>query len=416
MTIILYAIPVFFLLIGIELLMEKRRNTQYYRVNDAISSLSAGVLSRMVGIFKSLVPFTLYILVYENAALMTLPETLWVWIIAFVLYDFFYYWNHRFGHEVSLFWASHVVHHSSEDYNLTTALRQTSGGFFTFIFYMPMALLGFDPVMLLTVGALNLVYQFWVHTQHIGKLGWLEWILVTPSNHRVHHAQNQIYLDRNYGGVFIIWDRLFGSFQDELEDEKPIYGVRKALHSWNPFWANLQIYSQLIKDSVHTKKWSDKVRVWFGRTGWRPADVSAAYPITPVDLTQFTRFDTELTKATKVYVIVQYVLTAIVGVYLMMNATNMAIVTQLLVASYVIASSVNVAWVMENRSAAMRIEWLKNSLVMLASLLVYMPQWLSATLFVGALLSLCLLVAVKRSQPQVDQSSVSQQDSLHKLT
>jgi sterol desaturase/sphingolipid hydroxylase (fatty acid hydroxylase superfamily) len=363
MSIILYAIPVFFLLIAAELIAEKVRNTQYYRVNDAISSLSVGVLSRMIGVLKALVPLTFYVLAFEHFAIFELPQTWWMWLAIFILYDFFYYWNHRCGHEISLFWAAHVVHHSSEDYNLTTALRQSSGSFFNFIFFIPLALLGVDPLVLISVGSVNLVYQFWVHTQHVGKLGVLEWFMVTPSNHRVHHAQNQIYLDRNYGGVFIIWDRLFGTYQDELASEKPIYGVRKALKSWNPFFANIQVYKQLIQDSLHTKRWADKLKVWFGRTGWRPEDVMQKFPMDKVDLSQFKPYNTSITGAKKAYCILQYVLIAIVGVYLMMSTNLLAMSEQLIIALLVVAASVNVAWIMENRTIALWLEWPKTLLL-----------------------------------------------------
>jgi len=210
MNIILYAIPIFFLLIAIELITERVRGTDYYRVNDSLTSLATGIINQIVNVSKRLIPFTLYVLVEQQFAIFQLGESWIVWAFAFVLYDFCYYWNHRMGHEVNILWASHVVHHSSEEYNLTTALRQTGTGFLGIIFYLPLAVLGFDPVMILSVGALNLVYQFWVHTRHIGKLGFLEKIFVTPSNHRAHHAQNSVYIDRNYGGVFILWDRLFG--------------------------------------------------------------------------------------------------------------------------------------------------------------------------------------------------------------
>jgi alkylglycerol monooxygenase len=231
MNFIIYAIPIFFLLIAIELIAEKWRKTNYYRTNDAINSLSAGVLSQMTGLLKKLIPFTLYLMVFEHIQLFTLPNQWWVWLFAFVAYDFLYYWNHRLGHEINLLWAAHVVHHSSEEYNLTTALRQSSGSIVSWVFYLPLAIIGVDPVVLISVGSLNLIYQFWVHTRHIPKLGWYELFFVTPSNHRVHHAQNQIYLDRNYGGVFIIWDRIFGTFQEELDTQKPVYGIRKALQS-----------------------------------------------------------------------------------------------------------------------------------------------------------------------------------------
>jgi len=205
-----------------------------------------------------------------------------------VMYDFCYYWLHRLGHERTILWAAHVAHHQSEDYNLTSALRQTSTGFlFGWIFYIPMYLLGIPAEVVVTVGALNLIYQFWVHTQHIGKLGWYEWIFVTPSNHRVHHAQNDIYLDRNYGGLFIIWDRLFGTYQEELDAEPVVYGIRGPLQSWNPVRALTHIYCDMAQDCWRTRRWRDKLKIWFARTGWRPADVAQRYPREKTDLARF---------------------------------------------------------------------------------------------------------------------------------
>ncbi len=394
MNIILVAIPVFFILIAAELIAEKVRKTQYYRTNDAITSLSIGALSRVVGVIKNLVPLTFYVLIYQNFALFELQSSWLVWLAAFVIYDFSYYWNHRFGHEVNLFWAAHVVHHSSEDYNLTTALRQSSGSLFNFVFFLPMALIGVDPVLFIMVASVNLVYQFWVHTQHLGKLGFLEKFLVTPSNHRVHHAQNQIYLDRNYGGVFIIWDRIFGSFQDELESEKPIYGVRKALKSWNPFYANVQVYKQLIHDSVHTHRWSDKVRVWLGRTGWRPADMDEKYPLARTNLKQFSPYNTEVSMLTKAYCILQYVIISVVALYLMMNAGTLTFATQLGLAFFIVAASVNLAWLMENKVGAFWLEWAKL-FALLIVLFVAGPINIIAYLVLPILISLLLLFSVQ---------------------
>ncbi len=406
MNIILYAIPFFFLLIAIELVAEKVKGSGYYRVNDAINSLSMGVLSRMTGIMKQLIPLTIYTLVYQYVALFSLPDTWWVWLAAFVLYDFFYYWNHRLGHEVSLLWAAHVVHHSSEEYNLTTALRQTSGSFLSWIFYLPMAVVGFDPAVVLSVGALNLVYQFWVHTRHVGKLGWYEWFFVTPSNHRVHHAQNQIYLDRNYGGVFILWDRLFGSFQEELDDEPPIYGVRKALQSWNPVWGNVQVYTQLFKDSWRTRNWLDKGKVWFGRTGWRPDDVARDFPLQKVDLSKFEKFDIALSGKAKWYCILQHGLTVLIGVMFMMNAAQLPILTQVGLAGFVIVSSLTVGLMMENKRYAVWLEGIKNLMVLGAAIVLPLAGWLSLSLLVGSLFSMVLLVfAQKTNHSQLEQSS-----------
>ena len=410
MNIILYAIPMFFTLIAIELIAERVRGTDFYRVNDAINSLSAGVLSRVTGIMKQVIPITMYIIIYENFALMQLPDTIWVWIAAFVIYDFFYYWNHRLGHEVSLLWAAHVVHHSSEEYNLTTALRQTSGSIFSWIFYVPMALAGFDPLMVISVGALNLVYQFWVHTRHVPKLGWFEWIFVSPSNHRVHHAQNSIYLDRNYGGVFILWDRMFNTFQEELDDEPPIYGVRKALHSWDPVWANLQVYTQLCKDSWRTQRWSDKFKVWFGRTGWRPADVTEKYPLPRVDLATFRKFDIPLRLSTKWYCIIQHSLTVLVTLMFMLNVSELATLQQMGLAVYVTFSLFSVGMVMERRSWARFTELVKNIGLILIPLWLNMIDAVTISLMVGSAISLVLLYFA--SADMVDDEELAQHPSV----
>ncbi|MCV2885881.1 sterol desaturase family protein [Aestuariibacter sp. AA17] len=396
MTIILWAIPFFFLLISIELIAEKVKGTAYYRVNDAINSLTVGVLSRVTGILKALVPLTIYAVAYEYIALFTLPDSMWTWVAAFIIYDFFYYWNHRYGHEVSLFWAAHVVHHSSEEYNLTTALRQTSGSFFSWIFYLPMALVGFTPETLLAVAALNLVYQFWVHTRHVPKLGWFEYVFVSPSNHRVHHAQNDIYLDRNYGGVFIVWDRLFGTFQEELDHEPPIYGVRKALKSWDPVWANLQVYSQLMKDSWRTKRWSDKCKVWFGRTGWRPADVSEAYPLARVNLATFKKFDVQLSMTTKVYCLLQHSVTVLIALMFMLNLDTLTNSSLWGLSAFIIFSAVSVGLVMEKRPVSFYFELIKNIGLIVGLLVLSLPSWLTIALFFGTSVSMCLLHRVYR--------------------
>ena len=396
MNIILYAVPFFFLLIFIELILEKYKGTDYYRVNDSINSLTAGVLSRMVGIVKQLFPLTIYVVFYEQLALFQMEPSWWMWLTAFVLYDFCYYWNHRMGHEMNILWAAHVVHHSSEEYNLTTALRQSGSSFFSWIFYLPMAILGFDPIVLITVGSLNLIYQFWVHTRHIPKLGWYESVFVTPSNHRVHHAQNQIYIDRNYGGVFIIWDRIFGSFQEELDSEKPIYGIRKALKSWNPLWANVHVYSQLFKDCWHAKQWRDKLFIWFKRTGWRPTDVEQNYPLSKVDLTKFRKFDIPLSLTNKFYSLLQYSLVVFVGLLLMMNVADFTLVEQVLVVLFVLYGSVSAGLVLENNPLAIYLEWMKYTLIMITIMIYQLPIWVEWTLGVSILINVTLLLFKKK--------------------
>ncbi len=315
MDLIALAVPFFLLALAVEWAIDRARGSGFYRQNDAINSLSAGILSTTLGYFTRLVPLFVWGFVLQNFALIDMPlawfdaspRGIALWVTAAILWDLCYYWFHRFSHEISVLWAAHAVHHQSEDYNLSTALRQTSTGFlFGWIFYLPLFLIGFPLEVLLAVNAVNLIYQFWVHTQVVRRLGPLDRILVTPSNHRVHHAQNQRYIDKNYGGMLILWDRLFGTFEAERDDEPVVYGVRKPLANWNPFWANLQVYDYLLFDARRTRRWRDKLGIWFRRTGWRPADVEARFPRAHSDLSRFKKYDPPVDDSVRRYVLVQF--------------------------------------------------------------------------------------------------------------
>ena len=315
MDLIALAVPFFLLVLLVELAVDRRRGTGLYRASDAINSLSAGTLSTTIGYFTKLLPLVAWGFVLEHFALIDMPlawfdespRGIALWVTAALAWDFCYYWFHRFSHEISVLWAAHAVHHQSEDYNLSTALRQTSTGFiFGWIFYLPLFVIGFPIEVLVTVNAVNLIYQFWVHTQVIRRMGVLDRILVTPSNHRVHHAQNERYIDKNYGGMLILWDRLFGTFEDERDDDPVIFGVRKPLASWNPFWANLQVYDYLLFDARHTRRWRDKLGIWFRRTGWRPADVEQRFPRQRADLAAFRKFDPPVPGAVRRYALAQF--------------------------------------------------------------------------------------------------------------
>lgn len=284
--IIVLATPVFLLLIAAEFAVGLVRGRNTYRLNDALSSIGLGILSQVVGVFTTAMTIGIYALVFEHVSLTRLPaDAWWVWVGALLLYDFCYYWLHRAGHRCGLFWAAHVVHHQSEDYNLATALRQTSSGWLVgWVFYLPMALAGVPPLVFAVVALIDLLYQYWVHTQQIGRLGWFDRWFCAPSNHRVHHAVNDRYLDRNYGGILIVWDRLFGSYAVEDAAEPIVYGTRAPLRSWNPLWANLEVYWALTQDCLHARSWADKLRVWLKPPGWRPADVALRFPKPPFDL------------------------------------------------------------------------------------------------------------------------------------
>jgi sterol desaturase/sphingolipid hydroxylase (fatty acid hydroxylase superfamily) len=321
MDLIALAVPFFLVAIIIELLVNWRKRKGYYRSNDAINSISAGMLDTTLGYFTKVLPMIGWGFALQNLSLFEMPLSwfdaslrgLALWALAAIAWDFLYYWFHRFSHEISILWAAHAVHHQSEDYNLSTALRQTSTGFlFGWVFYLPLFLIGFPLEIVLTVNAVNLLYQFWVHTQLIRSLGPLERVMMTPSHHRVHHAQNERYIDKNYGGMFIIWDRMFGTYEPESDEEPVIFGIRKPLESWNPFWANLQVYDYLLFDARKAKRWQDKIGVWFRRTGWRPADVEEAYPKRSSDLQRFEKFDPPIATTMSRYAIAQFVVAIIV--------------------------------------------------------------------------------------------------------
>jgi sterol desaturase/sphingolipid hydroxylase (fatty acid hydroxylase superfamily) len=290
--VIVLATPVFLGLIAIELLVARRRGLATYAWADTLNSIGLGMLSQLVGVLTKLFTFGIYVAVYERAALFALDaRSPWVWIGALLAYDFLYYWLHRAGHAVALFWAAHVVHHQSEEYNLSTALRQTGSGWLAgWVFYMPMAVAGVPPLVFAVVALVDLLYQFWVHTRLVDRLGWFDRWFCAPSNHRVHHAVNDVYLDRNYGGILVVWDRLFGTFQAERADTPCVYGTRSPLRSWNPLWANLEVYAGLVHDSLRTRRLADKCRVWLEPPGWRPADVAAQFPRAPFVLGAIPRY------------------------------------------------------------------------------------------------------------------------------
>lgn len=397
MNFILYAVPFFFVLIAAELIADRWRGVSNYRLADAVNSISTGVLSTTTGLLTKGVGLVTYAFALEHLALVRLPaDSVWVWVFAFVLYDFCYYWLHRMGHERNILWAAHSVHHQSEDYNLSTALRQTSTGFLLgWIFYLPMAVLGVPLLVFVSVAALNLLYQFWVHTRHIPKLGWFEWCFVTPSNHRAHHAQNALYMDRNYGGVFIIWDRLFGSFQEEDDNEPVIFGVTTPLASWNPLWANLQFYAQLWDDARRAERTWDKIRIWFMRTGWRPADVAAKYPMSKPDLSQFRKFEVPLDSLQQWYVGLQFGVYVALGSYLL-NLERGLPTGALLLGWGAVAFGLFVLGVaLENRPWAGRLEVLRLAsnlpLVWLAPLV---GLWPASPGMWGGLLSYSLLSGI----------------------
>lgn len=313
---IMLSVPLFFFLIGIELLIDRFQRSKLYRLNDAVTNINMGTSQQTVGLLmKVLVPLSLYELIYYNFALFRIEANWLNYVILFFAYDLCYYWSHRMSHEINLFWSGHVVHHQSEEYNLSVALRQSwFQSIFTAPFYLPLALAGFDTTMLVWVGAINLTYQFWIHTEVIDKMGFLEWFMNTPSHHRVHHGRNPKYIDRNHAGVFIIWDKMFGTFQKE--EERPTYGITTPLKSWNPVWANFSHFENIFIQLQHTPGFWNKLKVLFYKPGWRPKEQGGPVIVPEVSRSTYHKFDTQVPASVNRYALFQYfVITAGALVY-----------------------------------------------------------------------------------------------------
>lgn len=266
-----YALPIFILAVIIELVLARQSQQKLYHGKDTLVSFLMLIASIIVELIPKILAFIAFVYLHEISPLKdVIGRQWWAWGLLFFLDDFSYYWFHRLNHEVRLFWAGHVVHHSSEYLNFGTALRQGVGErIHKYLFWLWLPLLGFDPLMLLIMISINLFYQFWVHTEMVGKMpSWYEYVFNTPSHHRVHHASNLRYLDCNHAGVLIIWDRLFGTFAEEKEEEKPIYGLTENIDSYNPAYVIGHEYLAIWKDIRRAKKWSDKFKYIFNAPGW----------------------------------------------------------------------------------------------------------------------------------------------------
>jgi sterol desaturase/sphingolipid hydroxylase (fatty acid hydroxylase superfamily) len=367
---IVFAIPVFLLTILLEAWIAHRRGVAAYDTADALTSLHLGVISQVVGLFTKLAMLGIYTAVWTHYRFTTLPDnSVLVWVLALLFYDLCYYWVHRFDHEVAVMWASHVVHHSSEFYNLSTALRQTSSGWLLgWIFYLPMALCGISPLVMVGVGLIDLLYQYWVHTEMVGRLGWLDRVFVTPSNHRVHHGQNDYCIDRNYGGILILWDRLFGTFTDERDDEKIIYGVRTPLRSLNPLWGNVHYYIDLWRDMQQVKGLRKKLYVWFG-----PPGAWTGEPLPHFEPADFQRFETRVSATVGGYGMLQFALLVPCISHLIAIAPRLELFELSQYAALIVLSTVSVGALLEGRHFARRIEQLRAIGCGLAFALL--PQW-----------------------------------------
>ncbi|TGK61741.1 sterol desaturase family protein [Leptospira wolffii] len=298
--------PVFFVLVLVEVFFSIFNSKDLYRFKDSVNNLSAGVFMQVFTVFITLGLMAVYTWIYSRFGIFSISNDSWIgWVLCFILADFFYYWYHRYGHEINIFWASHVAHHQSEDYNFTVALRQgVTQNTFSLPFYLPLAFLGFPPIMFMLCIQINFAYQFWLHTRAIPKLGIIEWVFNTPSQHRVHHGRNPKYIDKNYAGTFSVWDRMFGSFKEE--EEEPIFGIVKPMQTWSPLWAQFHYFEELILMSLQTKSWKNKFLVWVKPPGWKPADLGESVVPPEIDRSNYKKFDTKIPYTLTIYTILQF--------------------------------------------------------------------------------------------------------------
>lgn len=346
------SIPIFFLLIGIELVYDFYNKLKYYRFNDSISNLSQGIGSQLTGLLMKTALFFGYKYIFENWRIFEFPNNIWVWIILFIAVDFCYYWFHRMSHQINALWAAHIVHHQSEEYNLTVALRQSwFQSWFSWVFYLPLAFLGFEPLMFLTLSSFNTLYQFWIHTRNIKNMGFLEHILNTPSHHRVHHGSNPKYIDKNHAGTLIIWDKLFGTFQKE--EEEVYYGITSPLASWNPIWANVHYWVELLNTAKKADNFADKIKVFIKSPGWFPANLGGFKYAPEIDVLNYKKYDSIYSSKIVPYVIFQFIIALGVGSALLFLNSKLDIFQVILVVLFTISTLVTCGALLENKN------WLK---------------------------------------------------------
>ena len=310
---VFYAIPGFIVLVAAEAYYSYRKKKKLYRLNDTISNFSQGIGNQISGALEKVVLFGLFLYIYKHYAFFYQPKTWWSFVLCLLLFDFLFYWAHRFSHEINLFWGAHVVHHQSEEYNLSVALRQSwFQNLLSFFIFLPIPLLGFDPLIFGAAAGLQTIYQFWIHTRTINKMpAVVEYFLNTPSHHRVHHAINPKYIDRNHAGLFIIWDRMFGTFKAEEDPEEIVYGITTQFKSWNPVWANYHYYAEMWSKAKDMRTWREKLYMIVARPGWLPDYMGGFQHPGEVDRSAIVKYDADTTNLFKAYGVLQFVITLV---------------------------------------------------------------------------------------------------------
>jgi alkylglycerol monooxygenase len=378
---ILFAIPFFLVLIGLEIWLGKRKGKQLYRLNDTVSNLLIGIGNQAFNLMWKAGMLGVYIWLFQNAAFLEQGKTWWSFALCLIAFDFLFYWAHRWGHEVNLFWGAHMVHHSSEEYNLSVALRQSwFHNLLAFFVFLPLPFLGFDPLIFAAAAGIDTVYQFWIHTKLIGKLpAWIEYVFNTPSHHRVHHGRNPKYIDKNHGGMFIVWDRIFGTFQ--AEEEEPVYGITTPLKSWNPMWANVHYYVELIQLGGKFARWADRIKLLFARPGWKPRDLGGFQPAPNLEDQDLKPYETRSTKPFTAYVLAQFVLMLGGLIAFMTHFKELTIFYQWAFLGVIVITGMICGAILENRRWVLVAEYMRLAIVIVLLNALYYEFYLDSFLY-----------------------------------
>jgi sterol desaturase/sphingolipid hydroxylase (fatty acid hydroxylase superfamily) len=383
--ILIIAMPLFLLLVLFEKWYGWHKGNDTVRTMDMISSLSSGVTNSTKDVLGLSIAIISYSWLVEHLTIYQVKSSWLLYVIAFLALDFAGYWVHRLAHTVNFFWNNHIVHHSSEEYNLACALRQSISVYFRIYAFLliPAAMFGVPQQVIAVVAPLHLFAQFWYHTQHINKMGWLEYIIVTPAHHRVHHAINPEYLDKNYSQIFIFWDRMFGTFQEETPAITAVYGVTRPVRTWNPIKINFMHLWLLMQDAWHTQSWEDKLRVWLMPLGWRPADVVEKYPVYKIeDVYHFEKYDTPAPKGMIIYLWIQLFCLLLIVSYLFGNVASIGLTNMMYYGLFIFAQVYALTEFMDRNPRALIYEVVKN-MICVGGILYY-GGWFGLQNYFGA--------------------------------
>ncbi len=389
------AMPVFLVLIIIEKMYAASIGEKSVPLMDAVSSISSGMTNAVKDVLGLSLTFVSYQFLLSKFAFFNFQTTWLSYLVAFFIIDFYGYWTHRWSHEINFFWNKHAIHHSSEEFNLACALRQSISSFvnlFTFLL-LPAAILGIPAILINTIIPIHLFLQFWYHTKHIKTMGFLEKIIVTPSHHRVHHAINPEYIDKNHGQIFIFWDKIFGTFQAEIASVQPVYGITRPSKTWNPIKINFQHLGLLFHDAWYANDWKNKLGVWLKPTGWRPDGFEKKYPVARIEnVFEYQKFETNTSNKITYWFVYQSIATLIFISYLFQNIGQFSLSQLYLYGVFIFVTIYSYTDLMDKNKSSIAFETIRCLFGF--GLILYFGNWFGLSKTWGLVIQFYLLISL----------------------